>query len=86
MPVKDQVLQIIAQQSLIEVSEINPDNTLADLGLDSLGMVEIVFAIEESFDIQIPFNANTPDGENDGFDIRTVGSIISAVKGLVGAK
>ena len=36
------------------------DATLEDLGIDSLGLVEAVFAIEEAFDIQVPFNANEP--------------------------
>lgn len=86
MPVKDKVLQIVAHQALLDVDDINPDTTLAELGLDSLGMVEIVFAIEETFDVQIPFNANDPTGRNDGFDIRCVTSMIVAVEGLVEAQ
>ena len=35
--------------------------TLDDLGIDSLGLVESIFAIEEAFDISVPFNANEPD-------------------------
>ena len=37
----------------------------------SLGLVEAIFAIEEAFDIQVPFNANDP--ERSEFDISTVG-------------
>ena len=32
------------------------------LGLDSLGLVEAIFALEEAFGISVPFNANEPDG------------------------
>ncbi|MEL7462167.1 MAG: acyl carrier protein, partial [Pseudomonadota bacterium] len=53
-------------------------------GVDSLGLVESIFAIEEAFEIDVPFNANAP--EQSDFDISTVGSIITAVKGLIQAK
>jgi acyl carrier protein len=53
---------------------------LDELGLDSLGVVELTFVIEEKFDVEIPFNAN--------FDIKakTVGDLIKAVEALVAAK
>ncbi len=82
--VKDQVLEIIAQQAVLEVSDIAPTATLDDLGIDSLGLVEAVFAIEEAFDIEVPFNANEP-GQSD-FDVSTVAAIITAVEGLVASK
>jgi acyl carrier protein len=74
-------LQIIADQALMDVSDIKMDNTLEDLGVDSMGLVEAIFAIEEAFDIQVPFNANEP--EDSDFDISSVASIIEAVQGLV---
>jgi acyl carrier protein len=55
--------------------------TLDDLGIDSLGLVESIFAIEEAFDIQVPFNANDP--KDSAFDISSVASIVSAVIALV---
>ncbi|MDV4168212.1 MAG: phosphopantetheine-binding protein [Pseudomonadota bacterium] len=79
--VQDTVLQIIADQALMDVSDIKMDNTLEDLGVDSMGLVEAIFAIEEAFDIQVPFNANEP--EDSDFDISSVASIIAAVQGLV---
>ncbi|MBK5934316.1 acyl carrier protein [Rhodovulum imhoffii] len=79
--VKDKVIQIIAEQAVLEVSDVQMDSTLEDLGIDSLGLVESIFAIEETFDIQVPFNANDPS-ESD-FDISSVASIVAAVEGLV---
>lgn len=82
--IADTVIAILAEQALLTPDEVGRDQTIADLGLDSLGLVEAIFAIEEAFDIQVPFNANEPGrGE---FDISTVGSIIDAVKGLVAQK
>ncbi|MBL3566539.1 acyl carrier protein, partial [Rhodovulum sulfidophilum] len=56
--VKDKVIEIIAEQAVLEPSDVKMDSTLEDLGIDSLGLVESIFAIEEAFDIQVPFNAN----------------------------
>ena len=79
--VRDQVIEIIAEQAVLEPSEVSMDATLEDLGIDSLGVVESIFAIEEAFDIQVPFNANEPDAGD--FDISSVAAIIKAVEGLV---
>ncbi|MCV2881006.1 acyl carrier protein [Actibacterium sp. XHP0104] len=79
--VKDTVIRIIAEQAVLDVSDVTPESTLDDLGIDSLGLVECIFAIEEAFDIQVPFNANEPT-ESD-FDISSVAAIIRAVEGLV---
>ena len=69
----------------MDVTDIRLTDTLQDLGLDSLGLVESIFAIEEAFDVSVPFNANEPG--KSGFDISSVAAIIAAVEGLVaGAK
>jgi acyl carrier protein len=82
--VRDKVIAIIAEQAVLEPSDVTPEASLADLGIDSLGLVESIFAIEEAFDIQIPFNANEPDQGD--FDISSVAAIIAAVEGLVAAQ
>ena len=81
--VQDQVIAIIAEQAFMEVSEVRLDATLDELGIDSLGLVEAIFAIEETFDVQVPFNANDPSDSQ--FDISNVQSIVKAVEGLVAA-
>jgi acyl carrier protein len=79
--VKDRVIRIIAEQAVLEPSDVSMDQTLDDLGIDSLGLVESIFAIEEAFDIQVPFNANEP--EKSEFDISSVAAIVAAVEKLV---
>ena len=79
--VKDKVIEIIAEQAILDVADVSMQQTLEDLGIDSLGLVESIFAIEEAFDIQVPFNANNP-GEG-GFDITSVQSIVATVEKLV---
>lgn len=82
--IDDQVIRIIAEQAVLDPSDVKPEMTLADLGLDSLGLVEAFFAIEETFDVSIPFNANQP-GKGD-FDISSVGAVIAGVRKLVAEK
>ena len=84
MSVQDKVIEIIAEQALLDPSDITLDSTLQSLGIDSLGVVESIFAIEEAFDIQVPFNANNPS-ESD-FDISSVDSIIKGINVLVAAQ
>ena len=74
--VHDRIIAIIAEQAMLDPSEISVEATPADLGIDSLGLVESIFAIGEAFDISIPFNANEPEKSN--FDISSVGAISKA--------
>lgn len=82
--VRDKVVAILAEQSMLEESAVRMDASLGDLGIDSLGLVETIFGIEEAFDIEVPFNANEP--EKSDFDISTVDSIVRAVESLVAAR
>ncbi|MDG0989653.1 MAG: acyl carrier protein [Yoonia sp.] len=84
MTTKDTVIVILAEQAMLEPSDVALDNTLDDLGIDSMALVETIFAIEEAFDISVPFNANNP--EDSGFDISSVASIIAAVDQLKAAQ
>ncbi|MCE6962172.1 acyl carrier protein [Cereibacter sphaeroides] len=82
--VQEKVIAIIAEQAVLEPSDVKMDATLEDLGIDSLGLVESIFAIEEAFDISVPFNANEP--QQSGFDISSVAAIVAAVECLVASR
>ncbi len=84
MSIQDKVIAIFAEQAVLQPSDVTPESTLEDLGIDSLGLVESIFAIEEEFDISIPFNANEP--ENSDFDISNVAAIITGIEKLVSDK
>lgn len=78
------IIAIIAEQAVLDVADVTLESSLADLGIDSLGLVEAIFAIEEAFDISVPFNANEP-GQSE-FDISSVASIVAAVEALLARK
>jgi acyl carrier protein len=82
--VRDRVIAILAEQAVLDPAQVRPEATLADLGIDSLGLVEAVFAIEEAFDVSVPFNANEPT--KSAFDISSVDAIVRAVEKLISAK
>jgi acyl carrier protein len=82
--VRDRVVRIIAEQAVLDIDDVRMDSTLESLGIDSLGLVESIFAIEEAFDISVPFNANDPASSD--FDISSVASIVAAVEGLIAAQ
>lgn len=83
MAVADRVRAIIALTSMLHIDQVQPDARLADLGLDSLMLVETIFALEEAFDISMPFNAN--EQTQNRFDLSTVGSVIAWVEALLAA-
>ena len=84
MDIGAKVIDIIAEQAILEPGDVTLESTLDSLGIDSMGLVESIFAIEEAFDIQIPFNANDPSDSD--FNISSVSSIISGIEKLVAEK
>jgi acyl carrier protein len=77
----DEVLDIVAQKAMIDRAKLSPDAKLADLQISSLDVVEIVFALEDKFQVQIPFNANSTNME-----FETVGEVVTIVEKLILAK
>ena len=70
---QDKVRQIIADQLGVKKEEVT-DNAkfVDDLGADSLDTVELVMALEEEFEIDIP--------DEDAGNIKTVGEIIKYIE------
>jgi acyl carrier protein len=79
--IETEVIAILARQLLVAPVDIPADAALDDLGLDSLGKVEAIFALEERFGIAIPFNANEPDRPD--FDLGSVPGIVAGVERLI---
>ena len=91
--ITDGVRQVIAKELKIPIERLTPGTTLQDLGVQSLDLIEIIFALEEKFDISIPYNANeaaaagTAGASTAGLgNLETIGQISAAVKGLIDAK
>jgi acyl carrier protein len=77
------VIAIITKRKRVEKPMVETSDRLEDLGFESLDAVELIFDLEEKFDIQIPYNANA-NNPQDTFE--TVGDVVSAVQNLVAKK
>jgi acyl carrier protein len=73
MALEDKVKEIIVDQLGVEPDQVKPEAAfIDDLGADSLDTVELVMALEEEFDMEIP--------DEDAEKIRTVGNAIDYIK------
>jgi len=73
MGLEDRVSEIIVEQLGVTKEELSPGASfIDDLGADSLDIVELVMAMEEEFDIEIP--------DEDAERIQTIKDVISYVK------
>ena len=76
------VMSVIKKKIRVDRSEITVDDRLADLGLESLDALELVFDLEEKFDIEIPVNAN--EAQIGGFE--KVSDVVAAVQKIIDKK
>ncbi len=73
MEVEERVKKIISEQLGVEEEEVVPDAKFVDdLGADSLDTVELVMALEEEFEVEIP--------DEDAEKIQTVGGASDFIK------
>jgi acyl carrier protein len=72
------VIEIIAKTQHLDPTRITLDSSYEELGIDSLDGVNILFALENEFDIQIPDEAAK--------EIRGVRQTVDGVAKLLAAK
>ncbi len=77
------VIAIIAKKKRVDKPTVELTDRLEALGLESLDAVEMIFDLEEKFDIEIPYNANT---NNPRTEFDTVGDVVNAIEKLVAKK
>jgi acyl carrier protein len=76
--VTDRVIAVIAATQKISAEKIRPESTFQELGIDSLDGINILFALENEFDINIP--------DDSARSIRTVAEMIDGVSALLDGK
>ena len=54
MSIEQKVIEIVEREQHLEPGTVKPTSTFAELGIDSLDGVNILFALEEEFKIDIP--------------------------------
>ncbi len=76
--VAEKIIEILRKNMRNPDKEITLGTKLADLEIESLDLAVIVFDIEDTFGIQIPYNAN-----EEAVDFATVGSVVERVKAVL---
>jgi acyl carrier protein len=77
MALEERVAEIIVEQLGVSQDEVVAEASfIDDLGADSLDIVELVMAMEEEFDVEIP--------DEDAEKIQTIGAAIAYLKGKIG--
>lgn len=77
--VESKIREIIAREAEVPPESIRRESTLADLEIESVDLVQIMFLIEEEFDIYLA-------DEELGFDVENVGEVYDAVSRLLAQK
>jgi acyl carrier protein len=76
--VATKIVDILKKHMKEPRDDIALSTALTDLKIESLDLAMIVFDIEDTFGVEIPYNANEDVG-----DFKTVGSVVEKVKGLI---
>ncbi len=78
--VANDVVEIVAVRMRTPNHKVRLTDPLDSLGLESLDVLEILLDLEQQFDIEIPYNANTK------LEFDTVGELIQAIERLIAEK
>ncbi len=74
MTTPERLSRILVQHYKLDPARLTPEQPLSSLGIDSLGMVEILFFIEEEFGVQLP---------SEGITLGTLGETANYVDKLI---
>ena len=74
------VLETVAARMRRGARKLQLTDRLDSLDLESLDVLEITFDLEQRFDIEVPYNANT------ALEFDTIGALVHAIERLIGEK
>lgn len=81
MSVLDRLAALLEREFSIAPGQLHPDATLESLDIDSLRLIEIVFAVEEEFGVTMPQDQGEIRGR-----VKTLGDLAAVIEGLVAGK
>ena len=79
--IEEQVLELVREQAGLDPKEVSLTSKFEDLNFDSVAIVELVFTLEETFKISIPFEGLDESELKRNFN--TVSSLINLLKDLL---
>jgi len=78
--IENDIFDIVAKQAKADRATLTRDTRLSELDLQSIDIIELIFAIEDKFDISVPYSPN--DLNSAGISFETIGNVIDAVERL----
>jgi len=78
MNVAEKVIEIITREQHLQPGVVRPESTFAELGIDSLDGVNILFALEQEIQISIP--------DSVAQNMRSVGQVVDALTRVIEGK
>ena len=69
----DDILEVVAQEALVDKAKLTPEATLESLGIASLDIISIVFALEDKFGVVLE--------QSEFEDVRTVSALVNLILG-----
>jgi acyl carrier protein len=76
--VADRVIAVIARVRKVPPEDVTPDTTFEQLSIDSLGIIDLLFELEEEFDIEIP--------DDEALRMENIGEVISSLEEFLANK
>lgn len=80
---KDQIINIVSEYTTEDLNHVLYSDNLNNIGVDSLSLVEIIFDLEEAFDINIP---SEDELEQEGLALSTLNDVVALVEVLIKKK
>jgi acyl carrier protein len=78
MSLEQDLIDLIAKEALTDVEKLKKDSTLEEIGLDSVDLVSVVFAIEDKYGVSI--------GENDLEKSATLAQMLTLIESKIAEK
>lgn len=77
--IQAKIFEIVAKQRRLDPSALRLDQRLEEIEIESVDLVEIIFAIEDEFDIDIP-------QDTEAFRLDTLSDVVGGVRRLISLK
>jgi acyl carrier protein len=77
MDVLTKVQALLRDELGLEASQVQPEQRLAEQGIDSLAAIEMMFSLEKAFDVRLPETGDLPE---------TVADLAALVETALGAQ
>lgn len=75
--IKDKVFDIFAKEARLDRDSLSLETNLEELEIESLDMVQILFGIEDTFDVYVP--------QEEVENLKTMNDVVEGVKQLLAA-